>query len=196
MGRRQRLGDVLSQVPLLAQRLRSTGSPVARGGDDRLIELFQTRLSLALRCVRVVLALDQALAEENGPVPEKALPSYVLDLGRLAAQELLTPGHETGQLTREGSYAFAYALRRNTDDLTLTVTRDTSAQELHLVATNPAFGGTRYWFVCPECHRRVLHLYQAAEEMPFGCRICTRIETAQSTKQERARRTLDIVLVA
>ncbi|MBI2021814.1 hypothetical protein HYS93_02965 [Candidatus Daviesbacteria bacterium] len=34
------------------------------------------------------------------------------------------------------------------------------------------FNGKRYWFICPNCGRRVGTIYKHPTEDTFGCRIC------------------------
>ena len=47
--------------------------------------------------------------------------------------------------------------------------------EVSLVTTLCNFGGVRYWFVCPECSRRVGGLYLAPGERYFICRKCSNL---------------------
>jgi hypothetical protein len=53
-----------------------------------------------------------------------------------------------------------------------------AAYRLFLTATCPAFGGVRWWFVCPlsvdgsPCRRRVGKLYLPPRSGYFGCRHC------------------------
>lgn len=44
--------------------------------------------------------------------------------------------------------------------------------KLSFATTVPHFGGTRYWFICPHCKRRVGTLYSPRLERYFKCRHC------------------------
>ena len=63
-------------------------------------------------------------------------------------------------------------------------------QEMQLVRTKPNFGGTRWWFLCPQCGRRVLLLHQPSNAKDFFCRHCHELtyESAQlsGTKESRS----------
>jgi hypothetical protein len=41
-----------------------------------------------------------------------------------------------------------------------------------LATTRPNYGGTRYWFKCPHCNRRVRKLYAGAGIGVLACRTC------------------------
>ena len=47
--------------------------------------------------------------------------------------------------------------------------------EVSLVTTPCNFGGVRYWFVCPECSRRVGGLYLVLGDANFVCRRCNNL---------------------
>jgi hypothetical protein len=47
--------------------------------------------------------------------------------------------------------------------------------EVSLVTTPCNFGGVRYWFCCPLCHRRVGVLYLAPGDVRFRCRHCNNL---------------------
>ncbi len=53
-----------------------------------------------------------------------------------------------------------------------------------LATTCPFFGGTRYWFVCPSCHKRAGKLYMPPGGIYFRCRRCYNL-TYQSCKDSR-----------
>jgi hypothetical protein len=46
-------------------------------------------------------------------------------------------------------------------------------QEVELTTTKTRFGGDRFWFLCPECQKRVGTLYQSKEKL--SCRNCLNI---------------------
>jgi hypothetical protein len=194
MDHRRRLNEVLSQVQTLARRLRSSEARATSALDDSVVVAMQSRMTLALRCVDVVLALDEALAEEPQHKTPHVLPHAVLDLSRLAAQGLFTPGLESGQLLRHGIAAFEYRLRQDGEALELELSQDGTGQAVRLASTHPRFGGKRYWFVCPsprgDCHRRVLHLFQASTRLGFACRVCAGV--GSSPRRSRESRALDL----
>ena len=43
---------------------------------------------------------------------------------------------------------------------------------LYVTTTKPYFGGVRWWFLCPECGRRVGKLYATEARREFACRVC------------------------
>lgn len=43
---------------------------------------------------------------------------------------------------------------------------------LDLLTTKTRFDGTRYWFACPLCHRRVRTIYKHPTSCQVGCRLC------------------------
>ncbi len=47
--------------------------------------------------------------------------------------------------------------------------------KVDLVTTPCNLGGTRYWFICPECFKRVGGLYLAPGERYFKCRKCNNL---------------------
>ena len=58
-------------------------------------------------------------------------------------------------------------------DYTATWTDGTKTTgRIMLTTTVPHFGGVRYWYVCPDCRRRVAKLYPFDEDRQFRCRLC------------------------
>ena len=47
-----------------------------------------------------------------------------------------------------------------------------SPLSLSFTTTRLHFGGVRYWFICPNCNRRVAKLFKPKSERNFGCRYC------------------------
>ena len=45
-------------------------------------------------------------------------------------------------------------------------------ERIPLTKTSPNFGGERFWFLCPDCNRRVRKLYRPENKLYFRCRIC------------------------
>jgi len=192
------LTTVLDTVPLLARRLRDNARTVDEG-EDVAVARVQTDLSLALRCVDLVLALDDAMkVDEPKSHPEGDMPLAVLDLGRLISQGLLAGGPRNGELTREGSFALPYQLSRaiGGSGYTLSVWYGSHRNDLNIVTTQPKFGGDRYWFVCPTHEqggdRRALHLYLDPQTGKFSCRDCSHLASRYPVNRLRERRSLDL----
>ena len=57
-------------------------------------------------------------------------------------------------------------------------------QTVQLHRTEPQFGGVRWWFLCPDCQRRVLYLCLPQNAHHFSCRSCHNLsyESAQSSR--------------
>ena len=47
-----------------------------------------------------------------------------------------------------------------------------STSSVGLITTRPNYGGSRYWFKCPHCGRRVRKLYTGSEIGVIACRLC------------------------
>ena len=41
-----------------------------------------------------------------------------------------------------------------------------------LTKTYPYFGGERYWFICPQCGKRVGKLFRHESKSEYKCRLC------------------------
>lgn len=56
-------------------------------------------------------------------------------------------------------------------------------QTVQLHRTEPQFGGVRWWFLCPDCQRRVLYLCLPQNAHHFSCRSCHNLsyESTQSS---------------
>jgi hypothetical protein len=54
--------------------------------------------------------------------------------------------------------------------------------DVGLIATRPAIGGLRWWFLCWDCGRRVAKLYQVNQVRPFTCRQCGELTYASCQK--------------
>lgn len=193
------LTNVLDSVPLLARRLRANAQPAAPS-EDAAVARVQTDLSLALRCVDLVLALDDALKTEEPKAPSALaeMPLAVLDLGRLLAQGLLQGGVRSGQLTRAGVFSLSYNLIQSAGSgYTLSVWSGVERNDLAIVTTQPKFGGDRYWFLCPTHDqggdRRALHLYLDPQSGKFSCRACSRLASRFPVNRLREQRSLDLL---
>jgi hypothetical protein len=94
----------------------------------------------------------------------------------------------TNALTREETASIGFMLETLGDDslkMRLFYTRtgrnghkENLKYSIELQATEPHFGGRRYWFTCPltangwPCRRRVAKLYLPPDGKFFGCRHC------------------------
>lgn len=117
--------------------------------------------------------------------------SLVLNITQLHQQNVLRRGamgvwgwiHKSG----ESAGSVNYRIERDTDgDLTLCLEYDRTIRgekepvrnPIPLVSTQPNFGGSRTWFVCPAyrngkaCGRRVGRLYLPPGARYFACRHC------------------------
>ncbi len=45
-------------------------------------------------------------------------------------------------------------------------------QTVRLTSTTPHLGGSRWWFQCPGCGRRVMNLHLPGGRLRFACRVC------------------------
>ncbi|MDQ1560066.1 MAG: hypothetical protein QOD32_3126 [Pyrinomonadaceae bacterium] len=61
-------------------------------------------------------------------------------------------------------------------------------QAIKLDRTPLNYGGVRWWFICPECSRRVAHLHLPSRAFYFRCRHCYRLtyESAQTSRSRSA----------
>ena len=101
--------------------------------------------------------------------------SVRLDVRKLARDGLLTPDRQT---TWRWSNGLVATLAAHTHHLALSYRytftegpRDVQSNVV-LEKTPCQFGGTRTWFACPRCHRRVAILYLWGWP---SCRTCTRM---------------------
>lgn len=69
-----------------------------------------------------------------------------------------------GFFTEKNQIIFSYAVRMGNGE------QETIHQKIELTRTPCNFGGTRTWFVCPRCFRRVAILYLGGTR--FYCRRC------------------------
>jgi hypothetical protein len=61
-------------------------------------------------------------------------------------------------------------------------------QTIRLSSTLLNYGGVRWWFICPECSRRVAHLHLPSRAFYFRCRHCYNLtyESAQASRSYSA----------
>ena len=62
--------------------------------------------------------------------------------------------------------------------------------KVSLQTTQPNFGGIRWWFTCPRCHRRVRKLYRPPLADKYLCRLCH--ELSYRSSQESDQRVSDM----
>jgi hypothetical protein len=76
----------------------------------------------------------------------------------------------------------------------LRVSMNQHTQEIPLCSTTPNYGGTRWWFQCPKCERRVSRLHKPVNEHCFFCRDCHNLtyESAQLSGTDAGRVLLTI----
>ena len=63
-------------------------------------------------------------------------------------------------------------------------------EHIQLVSTEPTHGGIRWWFVCPNCDRRVARLHLSTQKcFRFFCRLCHQLsyESVQSSRKKSER---------
>ncbi|MRD49605.1 hypothetical protein GHT07_20225 [Caenimonas koreensis DSM 17982] len=56
------------------------------------------------------------------------------------------------------------------------------AERVNVVCTPCAYGGSRQWFACPRCARRVAVLYLRGGY--FGCRLCKRVAYSSQSEDD------------
>ncbi len=108
------------------------------------------------------------------------------------AEAVCSNGKVTFRLTIDATIPESYTYRL---EYTTTATyRDgTEAKEKidethELAITHPNYGGSRYWFRCPKCHKRTTKLYLPYYNLRFRCRKCHKLtyhSTLHSHDEER-----------
>jgi hypothetical protein len=187
--KRDRLEAILARVPPLARRLRNAEARATSGEAARDL---RSSMLLALRCADLVLDLDAVLEEERPASRATATDVAVLDIGRLVAQGFLARGRQRGSLGgRTPSASVAYELSGAAGERKLALGAPLN-QTVAIAATRPTFGGTRYWFRCPRCGRRTLHLYLPQTAAGFACRTCHRLDRRVSAPKLRGTRSWDL----
>ncbi len=79
------------------------------------------------------------------------------------------------------------ALRGLSVTLTLTGLDGTRTRiDVDLTTTEPYFGGSRLWFLCPRCERRAGKLYIGEEPWQVGCQACLRLVYQTQYRKSRA----------
>lgn len=80
------------------------------------------------------------------------------------------------------------AVRQQVWDDFLKATIKAGKSDINLTTSRTGQGGTRYWFKCPRCNKRVGSLYRSINDT-FDCRSCT---GAQYKKQRFKGMTEDV----
>jgi hypothetical protein len=98
-----------------------------------------------------------------------------LDIRKLSRKGLLTPGNcFSWQWLINDQPVSGLSIRVGYNELTLSYRKRSTGEIVEqrvLVETTPCrFGGTRPWFTCPQCRRRVAVVY--ARGRYFACRKC------------------------
>lgn len=92
-----------------------------------------------------------------------------LDVNKLVKVDLLGKPFAEVRWSREGKEIASVSFARRSDILTL---YEPLAQDIPLVTTQLNFGGRRFWFLCPNCRRRVGRLHLPHGRSFFFCRRC------------------------
>ena len=92
-----------------------------------------------------------------------------LDINQLVKADLLGKPFAEVRWSREGKEIASVSYTRRSDILTL---HEPLAQDIPLVTTRLPSGGKRYWFLCPNCRRRVGRLHLPHGKNYFLCRRC------------------------
>lgn len=58
----------------------------------------------------------------------------------------------------------------------LTSVMEAAGMEISLASTRTGFGGIRYWFVCPQCERKIGVILVHTITQVVGCRHCLGVE--------------------
>jgi hypothetical protein len=117
-----------------------------------------------------------------------------IDVRRWAREGMLRPGFRGGWTWSANGRPFASIDVRTEFDCVWLVSRhrgggrDSKGEEHHVAVARTAcrLGGSRCWFICPGCRRRIAILYRGAT---FACRHCHQL-TYQSTRQDAGERAM------
>jgi hypothetical protein len=199
-----RIANLLTRAHVLAEEMRiqrERGPAVSQ----HLVGDMQRLMSLSLRCVDLVLEIDEAIPGAASPVALRAPArlsatgrprQLVLDIGRLAAQGLFET--EDGWIGLLHQPLFSYHLQQCEGGYRFALSSGSGSEEVTIVSTRPKFGGARYWFLDHTCQRRALHLYSPLDTPHFACARCKGrgLIREQSLGQIRAQGSLDLATSA
>jgi hypothetical protein len=126
--------------------------------------------------------------QPNGPVRDGC---------PLAAESPASVSEQQPSLEMPNDFCVCASLHFRGIHLRITYTLGRTQERLEyivsLFATEPHFGGRRWWFGCPQCRRRAQKLFLPPCAIRFGCRECyslsysSRTETRLGRTRERAR---------
>jgi hypothetical protein len=126
---------------------------------------------------------------------------HALDVRRLHQQGWLQPGSKfRRQWRRRGKVVASIDIHVDEDRVTLSYTFQARGGPLtehdypvRLARTPCTYGGTRVWFLCPRCARRVAILYMTHHL--FACRHCGRLTyvSQRENAADRAARRADAI---
>lgn len=85
----------------------------------------------------------------------------------------------------KGDEVVAYLATYNGVSVHLLCESGTQQQSIQFTSTTCNFGGQRYWFLCPDCDRRVAVFYFVANR--WTCRVCGRIRYSSQQENPAAR---------
>jgi hypothetical protein len=106
-----------------------------------------------------------------------------LDIRRLHRKRLMQPGRWFNWYwSREGERIAEAGVRAEADVIVMNYMWTPYGYEprtiecrIALTRTFCRFGGTRSWFICPDCGRRCAVLYGVSRYGNFACRVCRRL---------------------
>lgn len=113
-----------------------------------------------------------------------------IDARRWAREGMLTPccsggWYWTDPETRQTLASIGYSAEPGAVVLAFTVDGNPVRQRVPILTTGCNYGGTRKWFGCPGCARRVAILYLRSAR--FACRRCQRVAYASQSEDELGR---------
>lgn len=71
---------------------------------------------------------------------------------------------------------FTRKVRKQIRESMLQASIESEGYNILLNRSITGFGGTRYWFSCPICHRRAGVLYKHPVSQILGCRKCLKLD--------------------
>lgn len=101
-----------------------------------------------------------------------------LDVSRLRYRGFLQPNApvKAGRITWASGSNLGFTLHTEATEGEMKLCYSCAGKEMiypvRLATTRPPFGGLRWWFLCPWCHRRTRYLYLAFRNGRFECRLC------------------------
>lgn len=112
-----------------------------------------------------------------------------VDVRRFAAEDMLRDGAWTWQWsdpdTREVRSSITVYGRQDSIALAFTIDGTPVRNELPVIRTACNFGGSRPWFACPCCGRRVARVFLRFRR--FACRHCQRVSYASQSDDAMGR---------